>query len=183
MGKLSLVHRIYAALSRYFLGLDGPCHRLLPHGLHVSLALPSVVWYSKLSVHIFVCWKVTSEASFSALMVTDILLLILHTVFPVVLKLTPWNGGDLDPEPTFFSDGAWLLKERDQSSTVAVVLNEYCARLGNIPASLHFDSTFVYLTLVLVSTAQMLFCHFESHGLEHWVGNSMCDWTLYFLEP
>lgn len=81
MGKLSLVCRTHVALSRHFLGLDGSCHRLLLHGLHVSLTPPSMSWYSKLSVHIFVCWKVTSEASFSALVVTDILLLTLHTVF------------------------------------------------------------------------------------------------------
>lgn len=76
-----LLHRIHVAVSCLFLGFSGSCHRLIPRGLCVRGVPSSMVWCSKLSVHIFVCWEVTTEASCSALVVTDRLLLTSHTIF------------------------------------------------------------------------------------------------------
>lgn len=158
----SLLHRIHVAVSCLFLGFSGSCHRLIPHGQCVSGVPSSMVWCSKLSVHIFVCWEVTTEVSFSALVVTDCLLLTLHTVF------------------FFSSTEAHAIKRRRYLSGAHIILRgslafkrtgptqhscyctqwPLCPRWGRSHFCAHWHHAFVYLAFVLVSTAHMLFNHF-----------------------
>lgn len=163
-----LLHRIHVAVSCHFLGFSGSHHRLIPCGQHASGAPPSMVQCAKLSVHIFVCWKVTPEASFSALMVTESLLLTLHTIFFCSTEAhTIKRRRYLSGAHTFLRGSlAFETTGPTQHSCAQCTQWALCPRRDPSHFCAHWHSTFVYLTFVLVLTAQMFFCHF----LESWSG-------------
>lgn len=83
--------------------------------LHVSMDCPSMGWCSKPSIHLFLCWRGIVETAFSALLVTDILLLTLCTLFFLLYRNSRHKTKEIFyPGPTSFSDGAWLLKGQGQ---------------------------------------------------------------------
>lgn len=186
MGKLSLLHRLHVALSCRFLGSHGSCHRLIPHGLHVSMAIPSTIPCSKLSVHIVVCWKGTPKASFSALMVTGILLLTLCIPFVSCCPEThtiKWRRRL--PRVHIFLRGILAFK-RPGPTQHGCFCSQWalCPLRAHCHFSAHWHNTFVYLISVwcLQPKCSSDIFRVMSGIHEMWRGCEIRN-SVYFLEP